>query len=104
MRFLRILALVGSVAVPLAAHADDDDHRDADRARRGALAGEIMPLADLARIVQQRYPGRLVEAELDEDDGIPVYEIRMLQGNGRVVELEVDARDARILDVDIDDD
>jgi len=107
MRIARILLLLLAASLVTAslslAEDDDDDHGDADRARRGALSGEIMPLSRLAGIVLRRFPGKLIEAELDEDDGMIVYEIRILQRNGRVLELEVDARNARILEVEDDD-
>lgn len=81
----------------------DDDRDDAERASRGARSGEFMPFARLAQMTLQRYPGRIVEAELDEDDGRILYEIRILRPNGRVLEVEIDARTGRILDVDEDD-
>lgn len=46
----------------------------------------------------QRYPGaRLLEAELEEDDGIYIYEIELLTADGIARELELDARDGRLL-------
>lgn len=80
-----------------------DDHDDVERASRGARSGEFLPFARLARIALDRYPGRIVEAQLDEDDGRVVYEIKILRRNGRVLELELDARTGSILDVDEDD-
>ena len=37
-------------------------------------------------------PGELLEAELDHEDGRLVYELRWLLSDGRIVELELDAR------------
>ncbi|MDN2578567.1 PepSY domain-containing protein [Aquibium sp. ELW1220] len=81
----------------------DDDRDDAERASRGARSGEFLPFARLAQVALDRYPGRIVEAELDEDDGRILYEIKILRSNGRVLEVEIDARTGRILDVDEDD-
>lgn len=94
--FLLMLALPGPALA-------DDDHDDAERAWRGARSGEFLPFAQLARIALDRYPGRIVEAELDEDDGRVVYDIKILRHSGRVLEMELDARTGRILDVDEDD-
>lgn len=100
---LRAILLILAMAI-VPAHADDDDDRkQADRARQGALTGQIMPLSRLADAVLARYPGRLIEVELDSDDGIQVYEIKILQPDGRVLEMEVDAHTAAILEVDVDD-
>jgi len=46
----------------------------------------------------ERYPGAsLLEAELEEEDGIYVYEIELLTTDGVARELELDARDGRLL-------
>ncbi len=104
MPFARALA---SVLLPfllvLPGPALADDHDDAQRAWRGARSGEFLPFAQLARIALDRYPGRIVEAELDDDHDRIIYEIKILQRNGRVLEVELDARTGRILDVDEDD-
>jgi uncharacterized membrane protein YkoI len=96
-----LLALAFACAMP--AGADDGDRDDAERARRGALAGEFLPLAEIAGRALDRVPGRLIEVELDEDDGLVLYEIKILQRNGRVVEVELDARSGQIIDVDEDE-
>jgi uncharacterized membrane protein YkoI len=76
--------------------ADEGDH---DRARRALEAGEIMPLSQILDRVERDYPGRVVEIELDRDDGRWIYEIKMLRDGGRLLKLKVDARDARVLRV-----
>ncbi|WP_170314671.1 PepSY domain-containing protein [Aquibium carbonis] len=102
MAFARILAsvLLLVLILPASALADDDD---AQRAWRGTRSGEFLPFARLAEIALGQFPGRIVEAELDDDDGRIIYEIKILQRNGRVLEVEIDARTGRILDVDEDD-
>ncbi|WP_187969483.1 PepSY domain-containing protein [Aquibium microcysteis] len=102
MPFLRAAVVLLLLVLPGPAFADDD-RDDAERASRGARAGEFLPFARLARTALDRYPGKIVEAELDEDDGRVLYEIRILRPDGRVVEVELDARTGRILDVDEDD-
>ncbi len=95
------MRLVIGIALMLAAvlgamngFADEGDH---DRARQALEAGEIMPLSQLLDRVERDYPGRVVEVELDRDDGRWVYEIKMLRDGGRLLKLKVDARDARVL-------
>lgn len=71
---------------------------DQDEALRLRREGLIMPLETLVQRAMERYPGaRLLEAELEEDDGIYVYEIELLTTNGIARELEIDARDGRLL-------
>ena len=104
MPFARAIASVLLLMLVLPGPAiADDDRDDAERAWRGTRSGEFLPFARLAQIALGRFPGKVVEAELDEDDGRVVYEIKILQRNGRVLEVEIDARTGRIVDVDEDD-
>jgi uncharacterized membrane protein YkoI len=101
-RFLKpITLLVLAVAIPslllLPALADDD----AERAREGVEAGEFVALEDIIRSARLRFPGRVVEVELDDDDD--EYEIEILMDDGTKVELEYDARTGELLDIDKDD-
>lgn len=84
------------------AHADDDD--DLDRLRDAVNRGEVMPLSALQDEVRRAFPGEIIRVKLDEDDGRFIYEFKVLKSNGRLVEIEMDAKDGRVLDVDNDDD
>ena len=57
--------------------------------------GLILPFKDV--LVQQPYPGQMLEAELDDEDGIFVYELKILSNDGRVVEAVYDARTGELL-------
>ena len=71
---------------------------DQDEALRLRHEGLILPLESLLRQAMERHPGaRLLEAELEEEDGIFVYEIELLTADGVARELELDARDGRLL-------
>lgn len=83
------------------AHADDDD---LDRLRDAVNRGEVMPLSALQDEVRRAFPGEIIRVELDEDDGRFIYEFKVLKPNGRLVEIEMDAKDGRVLEVDNDDD
>ena len=97
-RILVFLALL--LASPPIAFADDDDH---DRARAALQRGEILPLSRILDIVRRDTPGRVIDVELDDDDGRHVYEMEILDTRGRVVEIKVDAASGRILKREIDD-
>lgn len=72
---------------------------DADRARAQVRQGDYVPLEHLVIDAQRRFPGRVVEVELEDD----VYEIEILMSDGIKVELEYDARSGRLLEVEYDD-
>jgi len=104
-RFL--FAVLSVLAAADMAVADDDlkrRHSDAERASRAAVSGEFVPLARIVTKLRARYPGEIVETELESEDGHPYYEFHVLQPDGRVIEIKVDARSGRYLAGATDDD
>lgn len=89
----RLFALLLSIALAAPA-AGDDDH---DAVRRARQRGEIVPLAGILADAESRYEGRMIEVELEEDDGIVVYELEMLTPQGKIIELTYDARSGAFL-------
>ncbi|WP_019339744.1 PepSY domain-containing protein [Stutzerimonas stutzeri] len=90
---LTILLALLLAATPVASRDLDQD--EALRLRRDGL---ILPLESLLNQAMERHPGaRLLEAELEEEDGLFVYEIELLTADGVARELELDARDGRLL-------
>lgn len=93
----RILAAL-IVFGPAAAIADGHRHgHDHDRARRAVEEGRILPLKDIIARAETAYPGQLIEAELEEERGVMVYEIKLLTTDGRVMKLHYDARTGELL-------
>ena len=71
-----------------------DDH---ERARAAVQAGEVLPLPTLLDRLQRTHPGQVLELELERDDGRWIYEVRLLQADGQLMKLELDARTAQVL-------
>ena len=65
---------------------------DIEIARDAVERGEILPLAAILPVIQKDHPGRVIEIELEFSDGIRVYEIEIVTPDGRLIELDVDAR------------
>lgn len=93
---LPLLSLLAALtaAAPLRA---DDDH---DRARAAVERGDVLSLDALLDRVPLREGERLLDAELERDDGHWVYEIELIGADGRVREIELDARDGRRIEDD----
>ncbi|TWB34549.1 peptidase YpeB-like protein [Nitrospirillum pindoramense] len=91
-----LLPLLPLLAVP-AALADTD--QDQDRARAAVEQGRALPLRTILDRAAERFPGQLLEAELEEEHGRLVYEIKLLMDGGRVVKLHYDARTGDLLAV-----
>lgn len=74
-----------------------DHHADHDMARRLVQAGAILPLE---RILEgdHRVRGRtLLDVELEEKNGVHIYEIKVIGPQGRVMEYTFAARDGAFL-------
>lgn len=96
-----ILFLVPVLALTAApVLADREDH---DRARKALERGEILPLSRILDIARADSDGRVIEVDLDRDDGRWVYELDLLTRDGRLLELEIDAASGQIIDRDFDD-
>lgn len=95
---MRSTLLILPLALLLAATPAASRDLDQDEALQLRREGRILPLESLLQQVQQRYPGaRLLEAELEEEDGLYIYEIELLTAGGIARELELDARDGRLI-------
>ena len=94
------LALAAAAAfVPGPSVASGKDHERAQQARE---RGEILPLERILSLVGQRIPGDVVKVELEREDGIWVYEIKVIDARGRLMEVEIDARTGGILKIEED--
>lgn len=99
-----VLSLLFAVAVPIfagsLAHADDneiDEGATLDAIQRGVENGTVKPLPELKAIVAARFPGDIVRIEPRVRHGAFTYEFKVLQADGRLVELHMDARTGAIL-------
>lgn len=79
------------IAVPAAA---DDDH---DAARRLQQQGEILGLEVILERMDFGSGSRLLETELEREDGRWVYELEVLDPEGRVTEHEVEAATGEVI-------
>ncbi len=83
------------------AHAGGDRERERDRdherARAAVQAGQVLPLATLLQQLQRSHPGQVLEVELERDDGRWIYELKLLQGGGQLLKLELDAATGQVL-------
>lgn len=94
-----LAALLCAVAVSDSARADDVS---IDQLRAAVARGEALPLSELRRRLSERFPGEIVDIGVDREDGRFIYEFKVLQRSGRVIEVDMDAATASILDVEND--
>lgn len=96
LRSLLLTLLAGQTMATLA----DDDH---DEARRLRQAGDILPLDKILQELRPRYPGKVLEVELEHKAGQIIYEVEMLFEDGMVHELYIDAKTGKVLRNKVDD-
>ncbi|MFP5466625.1 MAG: PepSY domain-containing protein [Gammaproteobacteria bacterium] len=88
------LALAAAVSTTVLPAMADNDH---DRARAAVQSGQILPLKTVLERLERDHPGQVMEIELDREKDRWVYEVRLLQADGKLVKLELDAATADVL-------
>ena len=85
------------VAMNPQAVAEDDEEKAAIR------SGEIAPLEQLLGEIRQRFDGRILKVELDQEwrigGRIWVYDVKILTPEGEVLKLEYDARSLELIEL-----
>lgn len=104
---LRALPVLGTAALAAAlwsglagelplAHSDESDH---ELARQALQQGKVLPLRTVLDQVERDYRGQVIKVEFEHDDGRFIYELRVLQADGRMLKLKVNAVDGKVLSV-----
>jgi len=91
-----MVAVLGPITVASA----DDDYIEA---RELLQSGKILSLETILKHVRQNHPGKVLEVELEKENGKIVYEIEILSDKGIVKEIYVDAESGNILSAKEDD-
>lgn len=104
---LAVCALVCLAAVQFGqAHAQAQvrtpaqEQQEQSSVRAAVSSGRYKPLADILRIAEQHVPGRVLEIEMDDDDGLAVYELEILDARNRKREIKIDAATGQVLEID----
>jgi uncharacterized membrane protein YkoI len=92
-RYLLLVALLVPLLVPLLVTAE----RDHERARALLESGEILSLEQILTNIRAEYPGRPLEVKLEQKKDALIYEIELLDDDGKVWELELDAASGELL-------
>jgi len=89
--------LLGIIALsPLQLAQADDDYIEA---RRLQVSGEILPLEAILKNIRLIFPGKILEVELEKEDGKIAYEVEILGKDGVVREIYINAKTGKLLSV-----
>jgi uncharacterized membrane protein YkoI len=92
-----MLAGAALIAVaPRMAVARDQDEAHRDEVRRAVESGEIHSLTDILSNLRGKLPGEVAGVEIEHEGGRWRYEFRVVDSQGRLFEVYVDARSGEI--------
>jgi uncharacterized membrane protein YkoI len=110
------LAFAGAAIVLTAARSSADDeavnedlsahHRqgreahDHDRAERARALGEIRPLEEIMPLVRDRITGEIANIELERNHGVWIYEFKVIDRAGRLIEVRIDAKTGELVKIE----
>lgn len=97
--FVLMALAVAAATAGTAAQAAERGHGDHDLARQALERGQVLPLRTVLEKVEREYQGQVLKVEFEHDDGRFIYEIRLLQQDGRRAKLKIDAVDGRVLQI-----
>lgn len=75
---------------------------DHERARTLLEQGKILSLSEIMKQVGTQVSGKILEVELEEEDGLIVYKIEFLDAHDVVMEMLIDARTGKLISVEED--
>jgi uncharacterized membrane protein YkoI len=90
---LFLIALVSMLPL-IGQTAAEEDH---ERARHAREAGRVLPLQQILVNARAAFGGEVLDVELEDEGGDPIYEIKLLASGGRVLKLEYDAVSGELL-------
>lgn len=76
--------------------------QEAAAIRAAVQRGEVLPLPRILAIAQSHVAGEVIKVELEQDDGIIGYEIKILAANGRVREVKLNAQTGALIEIEDD--
>lgn len=97
--FVLMALAVAAATAGTAAQAAERGHSDHDLARQALERGQVLPLRTVLEKVEREYQGQVLKVEFEHEDGRFLYEIRLLQQDGRMAKLKIDAVDGRVLQI-----
>jgi len=95
LAMLLAAAALGTVA-PRMADARDQDQLRRDEVRRAVESGEIHSLEEILDALRGKLPGEVAGVEIERKGDRWRYEFRVVDSQGRLFEVYVDARSAEI--------
>lgn len=97
VRRYALALMVATFALVLSANVYAHSDADQEAATKALAAGEVLPLRIVLDSIKNIYPGRVMNVEFERSHDLWVYKIRLLQSEGRLLKLKVDAKTGKVI-------
>ena len=97
-----VVALAATVALAVGGIARSDGGDEHQEVLEYRQSRDILSFEEILKAVRPNIEGEIIEAEFEQEDGIPVYEFKYIDTSGRVLKIYVDARTGKILKQETD--
>ena len=97
-KYITLLSLL-FVASSALANVELEIEEDHDDVMRAVQQGLVQPFSSLKSKVSEQLHGRIIHVELEEDDDIWIYELKLIDPNNNIVKVEYDAQTLTILEI-----
>jgi hypothetical protein len=93
---------LGATALVLTSFGMAMSHDGKEKAALANLPTSVT-MEEAIKIATTQFPGKVLEAELESEDGKAVYEVEIVNTSGETRELEIDAQSGKILSSELED-
>jgi len=74
-----------------------------DEIRELVKRGELLSLESIMGLYPEKQYGKLLDLETEREHGTVIYKLEFLRADGRITELEIDARNGSLLKLETED-
>ena len=96
------LALVAGMTNPPLLYADDSDDLS-DQVLQWVKDGKVIPFKSLMQRYETRLDGRLLDLEVESENGRIIYELEIMRPDSVVYEIKIDAQSGEWLEEEVED-
>jgi len=98
-----VVSITGASAIAFAQHKDHDGHHQGDK-KIQLLESSALDIRQAMDIALEDTPGKVIEVELEREDGQAVWEVELVNADNEFYEFEIDANSGEILEKEMDND
>ena len=102
MKRLHTISLLGASALLLTSVGLAVSHDGQDKAAVANLPTSVT-MEEAIKTATTQFPGKVLEAELESEDGKVMYEVEIVNAAGEIREFEIDAQSGKILSFELED-